>query len=195
MPPDRRPARRAVKGPSPVIRSKHDAELAKAIYRGTPILIREAPQLENPWSIAFLRMFDMANDSALFRTCDQMQMDGLESQLRESQFSRSLDDIDENQVREILGDDAAEDLQRLRDITRVLEEAGYIQRKGRGYELTPRGMRKIGQKALKDVFSQLKKDHLGLHRLNRTGSGTELIEETKPYEFGDSFHLHMQSVP
>jgi uncharacterized protein with von Willebrand factor type A (vWA) domain len=122
------------------------------------------------------------------------QMDGLESQLRESQFSRSLDDVDENQVREILGEDAAEDLERLRNITRVLEEAGYIQRKGRGYELTPRGMRKIGQKALKDVFSQLKKDHLGLHSLNRTGMGTELIEETKPYEFGDPFHLHLQKT-
>ena len=122
------------------------------------------------------------------------QMDNLDSQLRESQFSHSLDDIDEDAVREFLGDDAAEDLDRLRNITRALEEAGYIQRKGSGYELTPRGMRKIGQKALKDVFSQLKKDHLGLHSMNRRGIGTELTDETKPYEFGDPFNLHLQKT-
>ena len=122
------------------------------------------------------------------------QMDNLDSQLRESQFSHSLDDIDEDMVREWLGDNAAEDLERLRNITRALEEAGYIQRKGSGYELTPRGMRKIGQKALKDVFSQLKKDHLGLHSMNRRGIGTELTDETKPYEFGDPFNLHLQKT-
>ncbi len=122
------------------------------------------------------------------------QMDELDSQLRESQFSHSLDDINEDMVKEFLGDDAAEDLERLRGITRALEEAGYIQRKGNGYELTPRGIRKIGQKALKDVFSQLKKDHLGLHSTNRRGIGTELIDETKPYEFGDPFNLHLQKT-
>ncbi|HEY41398.1 MAG TPA: VWA domain-containing protein [Dehalococcoidia bacterium] len=122
------------------------------------------------------------------------QMDNLDSQLRESQFSHSLDDIDEDAVREFLGDEAAEDLERLRNITRALEEAGYIQRKGSGYELTPRGIRKIGQKALKDVFSQLKKDHLGLHSTNRRGIGTELIDETKQYEFGDPFNLNLQKT-
>jgi uncharacterized protein with von Willebrand factor type A (vWA) domain len=122
------------------------------------------------------------------------QMDNLDSQLRESQFSHSLNDIDEDAVRDFLGEDAAEDLERLRNITRALEEAGYIQRKGKGYELTPRGMRKIGQKALKDVFSQLKKDHLGLHSMNRRGIGTELTDETKQYEFGDPFNLHLQKT-
>jgi uncharacterized protein with von Willebrand factor type A (vWA) domain len=122
------------------------------------------------------------------------QMDSLDSQLRESQFSHSLDDIDEDAVRKLLGEEAAEDLERLRNITRALEEAGYIQRKGSGYELTPRGMRKIGQKALKDVFSQLKKDHLGLHNMNRRGIGTELTDETKQYEFGDPFNLHLQKT-
>ena len=120
------------------------------------------------------------------------EMDKLESQLKESQYNRSLDDINEDMLREILGDEAAEDLERLRNITRILEEAGYIQRKGGRYELTPRGMRRIGQKALKDVFSQLKKDSLGMHSMNRRGLGTERTDETKQYEFGDPFHLYLE---
>jgi uncharacterized protein with von Willebrand factor type A (vWA) domain len=122
------------------------------------------------------------------------EMDKLESDLKEAQYNRSLDTIDEEMVKELIGEDAAQDLEQLRNITRILEEAGYIQSKGGRYELTPRGMRKIGQKALKDVFSQLKKDRTGTHNLNRKGPGTERIEETKPYEYGDPFQLHLEKT-
>lgn len=56
-------------------RSRRDAELTKAIYRRVPVLIREEP-LENPWGISFLRMFDMSNDSHLFRTREQLEGQG-----------------------------------------------------------------------------------------------------------------------
>ncbi len=45
----------------------------------------------------------------------------------------------------------------------MLEEQGYIRRKGNNYELTPRGTRKIGQKALGEIYSQLKNDSFGKH--------------------------------
>ena len=122
------------------------------------------------------------------------EMDKLESELKEAQYNRSLDTIDEEMVKELLGEDAAQDLEQLRNITKILEEAGYIQSKGGRYELTPRGMRKIGQRALKDVFSQLKKDRTGTHNLNSKGPGTERMEETKPYEYGDPFHLHLEKT-
>jgi uncharacterized protein with von Willebrand factor type A (vWA) domain len=122
------------------------------------------------------------------------EMDKLESDLKEAQYNRSLDTIDEEMVKELIGEDAAQDLEQLRNITRILEEAGYIQSKGGRYELTPRGMRKIGQRALKDVFSQLKKDRTGTHSLNQKGPGTERMEETKPYEYGDPFHLHLEKT-
>ena len=63
----------------PTFRSRSDAELAKAIYRRVPVLIRKArdgqPE-ENPWGIRFNRMFDMSNDSHLFRTRAQLDGDG-----------------------------------------------------------------------------------------------------------------------
>ncbi|MBI1893981.1 MAG: hypothetical protein HYS14_07720 [Candidatus Rokubacteria bacterium] len=41
-----------------------------------PVLVREGPPEENPWGVSFLRMFDMANDSGLFRTREQLERDG-----------------------------------------------------------------------------------------------------------------------
>ncbi len=60
----------------PIFRTKRDAEITKAIYRRVPVLIKEGPPEENPWGITFLRMFDMSNDSHLFRTREQLERDG-----------------------------------------------------------------------------------------------------------------------
>ncbi|HDR06480.1 MAG TPA: hypothetical protein ENN88_02490, partial [Candidatus Coatesbacteria bacterium] len=63
----------------PIFRSRADAELTKAIYGRVSVLIKESrsgqPE-ENPWGISFLRMFDMANDSGLFRTQEQLEAEG-----------------------------------------------------------------------------------------------------------------------
>jgi len=73
----------------------------------------------------------------------------------------------------------------------VLEQAGYVRRKGGNWELTPRGVRKIGQKALGEIYAQLKKSDYGKHALRERGSGGDRIDETKKYEFGDPFHLNL----
>ena len=57
----------------PIFRSKRDAEITKAVYRRVPVLIQEGPPEENPWGIRFQRMFDMSNDSHLFRTKEQLE--------------------------------------------------------------------------------------------------------------------------
>ena len=65
----------------PIFRSRKDAELAKAIYRRVPVLVREARDgrpAENPWGIQYSRMFDMSNDSHLFRTREQLEAEGWE---------------------------------------------------------------------------------------------------------------------
>lgn len=61
---------------SPIFRSKHDAELTKAIYRRVPVLLNESLADGNPWRVSFARMFDMSNDSHLFRTRQQLEGDG-----------------------------------------------------------------------------------------------------------------------
>lgn len=63
-------------GTCPIFRSRRDAEITKAIYRRVPVLIIEGPPIENPWGISFARVFDMANDSHLFRTKEELLNEG-----------------------------------------------------------------------------------------------------------------------
>ncbi|MEI6046436.1 MAG: VWA domain-containing protein [Chloroflexota bacterium] len=93
-----------------------------------------------------------------------------------------------------MGDEAAATIEQLRDLPKILEDAGYIEKKGNRYELTPRGMRKIGQKALKDIFTHLKKDSFGKHKTSFTGSGGERTDVAKKYEFGDAFLLDLEKT-
>jgi hypothetical protein len=61
---------------APIFRSRRDAEITKGIYRRVPVLIREHDPNGNPWGIEYQRMFDMTNDSHLFRTADELRAEG-----------------------------------------------------------------------------------------------------------------------
>lgn len=62
-------------GTCPVFRTRRDAELTAKLYRAAPVLVNEATG-ENPWGVSYLRMFDMTNDSGLFRTREQLEAEG-----------------------------------------------------------------------------------------------------------------------
>jgi hypothetical protein len=62
---------------APVFRSRADAELTAKIYARVPVLIDETRGKDgNPWGISFARLFDMSNDSGLFRTAAQLSEAG-----------------------------------------------------------------------------------------------------------------------
>jgi uncharacterized protein with von Willebrand factor type A (vWA) domain len=121
-------------------------------------------------------------------------LDALEDSLGEIDGPGDLADLDRDQVRELLGDESARDLAALDELARQLEEAGYLTRRGERLELTPRGSRRIGQKVLDDLFARLSRDAFGGHRIDRAGRGGEREETTKPYEFGDPFHLDIRGT-
>src|SRR6187397_3653870 len=121
-------------------------------------------------------------------------MDRLADALSDVESPADLAAIDRAEVRDLLGDDAARELDALDDLARRLEEAGYLTRDGEHMELTPRGSRKIGQKVLDDLFARLQRDAFGGHRIDRGGRGGEREEATKPYEFGDPFHLDLRGT-
>ncbi len=115
--------------------------------------------------------------------------DELESQFRDVRDWDDLAALDDDKIRDLLGDEESEQIQQLQQIARMLEEAGYIKPTRRGYELTPQGVRKIGEKALTDIFADLKRDRSGQHDLRREGGAGDRTDVTKPYEFGDPFLL------
>ena len=59
----------------PIFATKRDLELTKKIYKRIPVLINEA-EGENPWNVRYLRMFDMTNDSHLFRDGKSLEESG-----------------------------------------------------------------------------------------------------------------------
>ncbi|HET9757527.1 MAG TPA: hypothetical protein VFP66_13560 [Candidatus Limnocylindrales bacterium] len=133
-------------------------------------------------------------DGALSQIARMQAMERLEDSLMDVEAPGDLASIDRDEVRELMGDDAARDLDALDDLARRLEEAGYLTRDGERLELTPRGTRKIGQQVLDDLFARLQRDAFGGHRIDRQGRGGEREETTKPYEFGDPFHLDLRGT-
>ena len=64
-------------GTAPVFRTRRDADLTRRIYQRHPVLVdRSGPEERRAWPVRYLRMFDMTNDSGLFRTAAQLDADG-----------------------------------------------------------------------------------------------------------------------
>jgi uncharacterized protein with von Willebrand factor type A (vWA) domain len=125
---------------------------------------------------------------------DLQEMDRLERQMREAIDTADPNGIDRELLEKQLGEDAADQLDQLEQITKLLEEAGLVERRGDQLELTPRAIRKIGQKALRDIFQHLARDRFGNHENDRRGRGGDRSDDTKPYEFGDPFLLDLRGT-
>src|SRR5216683_4625652 len=122
------------------------------------------------------------------------QMEGLEDQFQEARRLDNLEAIDSDKVKSLLGDEEYQSIEQLKELMKTLEEAGYIQKKGNRWELTARGIRKIGQKALQDIFNKLKRDGFGRHVSPFRGVGGERTDESKAYQFGDPFLLDLEKT-
>lgn len=73
----------------------------------------------------------------------------------------------------------------MEDLIEKLKELGIIEEVRGVPNLTPRGIRKIRQDALTQIFSSLKKAPGGNHETPYTGQGVERLNETKQWTFGD----------
>ena len=119
-------------------------------------------------------------------------LDQLEQLMRGAANPGALAEVDLERARQLMGDEAAESLEKMAELAKMLTDAGLIENREGRYELTPAGLRRVGKHALNDLFSKLARDKLGQHELTRTGLGHERSMDTKPYEFGDPFNLHIE---
>ncbi len=74
----------------------------------------------------------------------------------------------------------------LEDFKKLLEKSGEVERTPRGYQITPKGERRIRQDSLNEIFSTLEKGGAGDHRTPVAGQGGERLSETRAYQFGDN---------
>ena len=120
---------------------------------------------------------------AAMRLMDEMhQLDELINQVQAAERGGDPDRIDMDLLKELLGDEAADSLDELKKLLKALEEAGYIRPTGENrWELTPRGSRMIGQKALGEIYARLKRQSLGNHAVPEEGPFGETQEQAKPW--------------
>jgi uncharacterized protein with von Willebrand factor type A (vWA) domain len=132
----------------------------------------------------------------LSATVDAMERlhdyEDLDRAMRGDYAGASLEDVDEDAVRRTLGETAAQDLRRLKQIERALEQAGLLTRKHGRLEVTPRGARKLGERALVKVFEQLRRDRDGTRDARSVGGQVEPTGGTRPWRFGDAGQFAVQ---
>ena len=125
---------------------------------------------------------------------EMQQLDALERELRGMRSLEDLGKLDPHEVAKIAGDEAARDLERLQEIAKRLKDAGYLEGDDDNLKLTARAIRKIADKALRDIFARLKRDRFGGHQVDRRGAGGDQTDESKAYEFGDPFLLDLKET-
>jgi uncharacterized protein with von Willebrand factor type A (vWA) domain len=122
------------------------------------------------------------------------ELDQLENLMKNATNPAALAEADLDRVRELLGEDSAKSLEKLSQLTQMMKDAGLIDQSEGRLQLTPRGIRQLGAKALQDLFGNLSKDMIGQHQIDKIGTGHERANDTKPYEFGDSFRLDLHGT-
>ncbi|MHB8571342.1 MAG: vWA domain-containing protein [Candidatus Dormibacteria bacterium] len=121
-------------------------------------------------------------------------IDSLEQQLQDALRSGNVEGVDPGEVERQLGPEARDALAQMQQVLRALRDAGYLDQSDDGLTLTPAALRRIGQKALRDIFGKLSRDQFGGHVTDRRGTGGDRTEESKEYEFGDPFHLDLRGT-
>lgn len=111
------------------------------------------------------------------------QLEQMGRDLAEGNFQQ----ISMEELREMLGQNAARSFILIRDLESTLRDAGYLG--GEDPSLTPRAIRRIGAQALTAVYTALRKGLSGGHETPGHGVATPKPDETHKWEFGDSLDL------
>jgi len=120
------------------------------------------------------------------------ELKGLEEFLGQSHAAQGLPEVDIDAVRRNLGDDAARHVERLQRALQGLKDQGFIDRASNRLKLSARGVRKIGQLALRDLFQQLRDSPtVGGHPVATLARGGDREETAKPWEPGEAVALHL----
>ncbi len=135
---------------------------------------------------------NLSLSSALQQLGQLQRLDQLAEQIEDVRSPDALELIDPDELADLLDEGSTDDMRRLQALARELEEAGYAERRGSALELTPRGMRAIGQKVLDELFARLQRDVLGGHPSGAAGALGERGEGSRPYEFGRPFELDLR---
>jgi uncharacterized protein with von Willebrand factor type A (vWA) domain len=162
-----------------------DAGLALEMSRLSDALRGRRPDLDWGSSERMTGDAPLGMGDATTALAELADLADLEAALGQDYPGARLDDIDEDAIRRALGRQAVDDLAGLRRIEAELERQGYLRHKGGGLELTPKAVRRLGETALRRVFSQLEAGRRGDHDQHDAGQTGELTGASREWRFGD----------
>jgi uncharacterized protein with von Willebrand factor type A (vWA) domain len=171
-----------------------DMDLSWEVSRLNANLRDLAPQLNWDRRTGFQGDQQLGMAEALGEIEQLSAMEQLEASMYQDYPGASIEDVDRDRVRELLGEGAARDLDRLREIERMLSESGMVSRRGGRLELTPQAIRKLGERALRTVFERLELGRMGSHDLPVAGGFGEPTGQSRQWRFGDPFRLDLQGT-
>ena len=112
-------------------------------------------------------------------------------QLEEQLLSGDLDRVDLEALGESLGAQLLQDFRNLQQMMAVLREAGLLASREGRVQLSPKGVRKLGALALRDIYQSLLRDRPGAHDADHRGQTEVLPDATRPYQYGDPLNLDL----
>jgi uncharacterized protein with von Willebrand factor type A (vWA) domain len=168
-----------------------DLDLGFSLNRLAANLSRAFPEFDGTRGYAFEGNRPLALDEATDVTGQLGDLERLEELLSSDNAAAALPEIDLDAVRRDLGEDAARSVERLNQLVRELSDAGLIDRRGGRMELTAHGVRRLGARALRDLFDRLRNGAMGEHTAMKSGVGHDREEVSRPWEPGDTFNLHL----
>jgi uncharacterized protein with von Willebrand factor type A (vWA) domain len=112
-------------------------------------------------------------------------------QMEQDLLAGRMENIDPGELQQLMGQGAWQDFQNLQQMQAMLQDAGFlIQKEGR-LALSPKGVRRIGQLALQDIYANLLRDRSGAHAADHRGIAEIKLDETRAYAYGDPMHLDL----
>ncbi|MGH3097571.1 MAG: vWA domain-containing protein [Streptosporangiales bacterium] len=113
------------------------------------------------------------------------ELEELTEQLGQAYPGARLEDIDVEELAQHIGDDAAVDVARLRELEDELARRGLLTRAPDGsLMLSPKALRRLGQTALSDLLTELTSSR-GEHDDIHAGAAGEATGSTRTWQFGD----------
>ncbi len=167
-----------------------DPGLRAALDQMAGLLAQLSPQGRLGSRYRFVGGEELSLPGAMSLMGELQGLEEVERALQQAYQGEPISGAVRQRLAELLGAEAARSLDQVQGLIQELEAAGHLRREEERLELTPRGVRRIGQKALGDIFRHLQAGRFGSHPTAAEGGGGDRTEETRPYQFGDPFDLH-----
>jgi uncharacterized protein with von Willebrand factor type A (vWA) domain len=110
-------------------------------------------------------------------------------QLQQQIMSGQFQSINAEDLQRLLGDRAEKSFHILLQLPETVTEEGVVEFSQQGYNMTPKGMRSLGELAFGKLYQHMKRDRQGKHSGNAPQTGEIEPDSSRPFQYGDRFDL------